>query len=108
LNVGALDALFSMVAERYDLVLVDLPTPWLAWTPPILSASGLVVVVGRNTIPSLRAVHDTLEAVRAIKPLTAQIAAVVNCCQPRLFGGEAIHLRPVQGCPARVWPVAVL
>src|SRR5262249_44829879 len=87
LNVGALDAVFAMVAERYDFVLVDLPTPWLAWTPPILSASGLVVVVGRNTIPSLRAAHDTLEAVRAIKPLTAQIAVVVNGCQARLFGG---------------------
>jgi Flp pilus assembly CpaE family ATPase len=89
LNVAALDALFGMVSEKYQVVLVDLPTPWLAWTPPILSASALVVVVGLNTIPGLRAVHDTLEAVRAVKPLTAQIAVAINRCESGLFGGVA-------------------
>jgi pilus assembly protein CpaE len=87
LNVGALDALFGMVSEKYQLVLVDLPTPWLTCTPPILSASALAVVVGVNTIPSLRAVHDTLEAVRAVKPLMAQIAVAINRCETGLFGG---------------------
>jgi pilus assembly protein CpaE len=87
LNVGALDALFGMAAEKYNLVLVDLPTPWLGCTPPILSASALVVVVGLSTIPSLRAVHDMLEAVRAVKPLTAQIAVAINRCETNLFGG---------------------
>jgi pilus assembly protein CpaE len=89
LNVAALDALFGMVSERYHVVLVDLPTPWLAWTPPILSASTLIVVVGLNTIPSLRAVHDTLAAVRTVKPLTAQIAVAINRCESGLFGRVA-------------------
>src|SRR5262249_35124289 len=81
LNVAALDALFGMVSEKYEFLLVDLPASWRATTPPILSASALVVVVGLNTIPSLRAVHDTLEAVRATKPLTAQIAVAINRCE---------------------------
>jgi Flp pilus assembly CpaE family ATPase len=86
LSVGALDALFGMLSEKYDLVLVDLPPAWLASTPPILSASALVLVVGLNTIPSLRAVHHTLEAVRAVKPLTAQIMVVLNRCETGLLG----------------------
>jgi pilus assembly protein CpaE len=89
LNVAALDALFGMVSERYHWVLVDLPASWLAWTPPILSASALVVAVGLNTIPSLRAVHDTLEAIRATKPLTAQIAVAINRCESGLLGSIA-------------------
>jgi Flp pilus assembly CpaE family ATPase len=86
LNVAALDALFGIVSEKYHLVLVDLPTPWLAWTPPILSASALVVVVGLNTVPGLRAVHDTLEAVRTVKPLTARMVVAINRCESGLFG----------------------
>jgi pilus assembly protein CpaE len=89
LNVAALDTLFGMVSEKYHFVLVDLPASWLAWTPPILSASALVVVVGLNTIPSLRAVHDTLEAVRATKPFTAEIAVAINRCESGLLGGVA-------------------
>ena len=88
-NVAALDMLFGMMSEKYDFILVDLPTAWLAWTPPILSVSGLVLVVGINTIPSLRLTRDTLEAVRAVKPLRAQIVTVVNRCETRLLGGIA-------------------
>jgi pilus assembly protein CpaE len=87
LNVAALDMLFGMVSEKYHFVIVDLPPAWLTSTPPILSASSLIVATGLNTIPSLRAVHDTLEAVRAIKPLTAQIAVAVNRCEFSLIGG---------------------
>jgi pilus assembly protein CpaE len=89
LNVAVLDALFAMVSEKYHFVLVDLSTSWHAWTAPMLSASGLVVVVGANTIPSLRAARDTLEAVRAVKPLTAQIAVAANRCETGLLGGVA-------------------
>ena len=89
LNVAALDALFAMVSEKYDIVLADLPTSWHAWTTPMLSVSGLVVVVGANTIPSLRAARDTLEAVRAVKPLPTQIAVAVNRCGSGLLGGIA-------------------
>jgi pilus assembly protein CpaE len=89
LPVAVLDALFTMVSEKYDFVLVDLPTSWHAWTAPMLSASGLVVVVGANTIPSLRAARDTLEAVRAVRPLTAQIAVAANRCESGLLGGVA-------------------
>jgi pilus assembly protein CpaE len=87
LNVAALDALFGMLSEKYHFVLVDLPASWRASTPPILSASALIVVVGVSTIPGLRAVHDTLEAVRAVKPITAQIVVALNRSEAGLFGG---------------------
>jgi pilus assembly protein CpaE len=87
LNVAALDALFGMLSEKYHFVLVDFPASWQASTPPILSAAALIVVVGVSTIPGLRAVHDTLEAVRAVKPITAQIVVALNRSEAGLFGG---------------------
>jgi pilus assembly protein CpaE len=89
LNVAALDALFGMITEKYNFILVDLPIAWLAWTPPLLSVSDLVLVPGLNTIPSLRAARDTLEAVRAVKPFRAQIVTVINRCETGLVGGIA-------------------
>ena len=46
LSVAALDALFAMISKRYDLVLIDLPVPWLDWTPQILTVSDTVIVTG--------------------------------------------------------------
>src|SRR5262249_31602156 len=54
LNVAALDALFNMIAIRYDLVLIDLPVPWFGWTSDIIANSDGVVVTGFNTLPCLR------------------------------------------------------
>ena len=88
LNVAALDALFEMLSDKYQFVLVDLPAAWLSWTAPVLSVSGLIAVVGVNTIPSLRSARDTLEAVRALKP-PGQITVAVNRCETGWFGGIA-------------------
>src|SRR5262249_14678578 len=39
LDVLALDTLFSIASTRYDLILIDLPLAWFAWTPKIIEAS---------------------------------------------------------------------
>ena len=99
LNVAALDMLFDMVAARYELILIDLPTTWFAWTPQIIDASDGIIVTGVNTIPGLRQAADTLVAVRDNARASSQIAIAVNRCQRRLLGGIARrdHVETVLG-----------
>jgi pilus assembly protein CpaE len=97
--VGALDALFEMIAPRYDIVLVDLPVAWFSWTAPVIANSDAAVITGINTIPCLRQVAETLEAVRSAKRETAELAVAINRCKRGLFSGFARqqHVEAVLG-----------
>ena len=89
LNLGALEALFGMIAQRYDLVIIDLVPQWSLWTPQIVSVCDLAVVSGLNTVAGLRQVAGTLEAVRAVEEAPNKIMVVLNRCESRLLGGIA-------------------
>jgi pilus assembly protein CpaE len=86
LNIDALDALFSMIAKRYDLILVDYPLTWFSWTAPIIAASDGAVITGINTIPCLRQVSETLALVRSSGSAALQIGIVINKCERTLLG----------------------
>ena len=88
-NVTALDALFGMIAPRYDMLIVDFPSQWAAWTRQILSVCDAVIVTGLNTVPGLRQVSDTLAAVRSIEAIPPKIVVGLNRCEARLLGGVA-------------------
>jgi pilus assembly protein CpaE len=89
LDVAALDHLLDMISARYQLILIDLPVTWLAWTPQIISASDGIVVTGLNTIPGLRRLAETMRAVREVARPSVPVAAAVNRCQRRAWGGIA-------------------
>src|SRR5579863_4012803 len=89
LNVDALDALLTMIARRYELVLIACPLPWFSWTPQIIGASDAVVITGLNTIPCIRQVCETLELVRSSGPSLLQAAIVINRCDYTLLGSIA-------------------
>ncbi len=97
--VSALDALFEMITHRYDVVLVDLPVAWFSWTAPVIANSAAAVITGINTIPCLRQMAETLEAVRNSKRETAKLAVAINRCKRGLFGGFAQrqHVEAVLG-----------
>ena len=105
LNVSALDALFNMAALRYELILIDLPVTWFAWTDQVVSASDGVVVTGANTIPGLRQTVETLKAVRSARNSVLsrasapgadrQIAVAMKRCRRRFMGGIR-HRRHVE------------
>ena len=105
LNVSALDALFNLASSRYELILIDLPVTWFAWTDQVVSASDGVIVTGANTIPGLRQTVETLKAVRNARnsilsrasPPGAdlQIAVAMNRCRRRFMGGIR-HRRHVE------------
>jgi pilus assembly protein CpaE len=88
-TVPALDALFGMIAPRYDVLIVDFPSQWGAWTQQILSVCDLAIVTGLNTVPGLRQVADALGAVRSVETIPAKIVVGLNRCESRLLGGVA-------------------
>jgi pilus assembly protein CpaE len=91
-SMESLDAMFSMMVQRYDLILVDLPVAWASWTEHILSASALAVVTGLNTIPSLRQITESLAAIRKVDRPPAKAVVALNRCETGLLGR-------VQGLP---------
>jgi MinD-like ATPase involved in chromosome partitioning or flagellar assembly len=109
LNVSALDALFNLASLRYELLLIDLPVTWFAWTDQVISASDGVIVTGTNTIPGLRQTVETLKAVRSARNSVLshtstpsadfQTAVAMNRCQRRFMGGirNRRHVEAVLG-----------
>src|SRR5262249_25754020 len=89
LDVAALDALFGIIAKRYDLILIDLPVTWFSWTVDIIANSNSVLVTGINTIPCLRQLSQTLKVVRDGRPGTHHdsVSVVVNRSDRTLLGG---------------------
>jgi len=88
MSINALDALFTMIAKRYDLILVDFPLTWFNWTAQVIAACDGVVVTGLNTIPNLRQLAETLTLVRTSAP-SAKIGIAVNRCEKSFFGSVA-------------------
>jgi pilus assembly protein CpaE len=109
LNVAALDAFFNLVSLRYELILIDVPVTWFAWTDQVVSASDGVIVTGVNTIPGLRQTVEALKAVRRARNLALlgvsasdgdpRIAVAMNRCRRRLLGGirNRRHVEAVLG-----------
>jgi pilus assembly protein CpaE len=89
LSPATLEALFRMIAARYDLILLDLPVTWFNWTRQLLSAAEVVLISGLNTIPGLRQVAETLAAVRTVERVPPKVSIVLNRCEHRLVGGFA-------------------
>jgi pilus assembly protein CpaE len=89
LDIAALDAVFDMIAARYDVILIDAPPAWHPWTPRVVAAADTILVTGTNTIPGLRQVSAALAAVRHAAGASAETAVVLNRCERGLFGGIA-------------------
>jgi pilus assembly protein CpaE len=85
LNINALDALFSMIAKRYDLVFIDFPVTCFSWTAQVIAACDGAVITGLNTIPNLRQMLETLSFIRT-NAGTLQIAIALNRCEKNILG----------------------
>lgn len=89
INIHALDALLSMIAPRYDLILIIFPLHWFAWTPQVIAASSGVIVSGANTIPGLRQVSETIARVRSSASGALDMRVALNRCERTLLGSIA-------------------
>ena len=99
LDVEALSALFDRMARRYAYIIIDLPLSVHSWTIPVLAASKGILVTGRNTIPGLRQIEETLRALRAEALITGDVRAVINRCDFGLLGkvARADHVARILG-----------
>jgi Flp pilus assembly CpaE family ATPase len=88
LNMAALDALFRLIAVRYDLVIMDLPPRWFDWTEQVISACDLAIITGFNNIPGLRRIVETLQVVRSAER-SHKIVVALNRCEHSLVRGIA-------------------
>ncbi len=88
MSINALDALFSMIARRYDLILIDFPLTWFNWTAKVIAACDGAVITGLNTIPNLRQISETLTLVRG-SAHASKIGIALNRCEKGLFGSVA-------------------
>jgi pilus assembly protein CpaE len=89
LNMAVLDALFRMISERYDLVIIDLPPAWFDWTEQIIGACDIAIVTGLNNVPGLRQVFETLQALKSGERIPSKIVVALNRCEYGLGGRVA-------------------
>ncbi len=88
MSINALDALFSMIARRYDLIFIDFPLTWFSWTSQVIAASDGAIIIGLSTIPNLRQISETLTLVRG-SAAALKIGIALNRCEKSLFGSVA-------------------
>lgn len=85
-DIHALDALLSMIAARYDLILIIFPLQWFAWSPQIIAAADGAIIAGTNTVPGLRQVSETIAVVRSHGSAELAIRVALNRCERTFFG----------------------
>jgi pilus assembly protein CpaE len=86
-DAAVLDPFLEMILEKYNYIVLDLPVSWFSWTVPILESSDAIIMTGINTIPCLRQMKATLDAVVKTKASSSQVAIVLNRVTYRLLGG---------------------
>lgn len=87
IDAAVLDPLLEMILEKYDYIVLDLPVSWFSWTIPTLENSDAIIVTGINTIPCLRQMKATMDAVVKAKVSSSKVSIVMNRVTHRLIGG---------------------
>jgi Flp pilus assembly CpaE family ATPase len=105
LSMAVLDALFRMISEQYDLVIIDLPPAWFDWTEQVVSICDLAVVTGLNHVPGLRQVFEILQVLKGGERAPSRIVVALNRCEAGLGGRVARrqHVNQVLGDQAVVY-----
>ena len=74
------------IANRYDLILVDIPNQRLPWTDNVLQGSDIVVVTGGSTVPALKQLGAKLSYLDEIAIPAEKVATAVSQCDTNLLG----------------------
>jgi pilus assembly protein CpaE len=87
IDAAVLDPLLEMILQKYNYIILDLPVSWFSWTVPTLENSDAIIATGINTIPCLRQMKATLDAVTKAKVPSSKISIVMNRVTRRLIRG---------------------
>jgi Flp pilus assembly CpaE family ATPase len=100
-----IDALLAALKREFDIVIVDLPSAWTAWTYRVLRQSDQIVLVTQASVP------HALMAKRQISLLESQrlgdipLTLVCNRC-----GGDnppSVPIKAIEGAIGRAFDVQV-
>jgi pilus assembly protein CpaE len=94
IGIAPLDALFRLVAKRYDVLVVDLPVLWFDWTPQIISVCDVALITGLNSVPGLRQVADTAQFLKDLQTAPKQVAVALGRCQTTVLRQVARRHHP--------------
>jgi pilus assembly protein CpaE len=76
------EALLTALKSRYELVLVDLPSVWTAWTNRVLQLADRIVIVSHLSVPHMHMVDRQLSTLRTQGLDDRRVALVCNALGP--------------------------
>lgn len=97
LAIDTVERLLALAQERYDHVVVDLPHGWTGWTPAVLAASSLIVLVLRPTVSGIARTRAHLRLIREERLEAVPRLIVANRVERGLFNGWQRSLREAAG-----------
>src|SRR5262249_51459625 len=102
----AIEALLEVARSEYDLVLLDMPPVWTAWSETALANSDLLVLVTQVSVAGVRQARRQIDALSAHKLGALPALIVANRYQKRLFHRE-IHLQEAERALGRRFDVCI-
>jgi pilus assembly protein CpaE len=83
---GLIFTFIDAISSRYDVIVLDLPQYWLAWTDTLIHGSDVVVVTGGATVPALRRLTARLSHITELGVPKERRAAAINEVGTDLLG----------------------
>jgi pilus assembly protein CpaE len=105
ISLDLVDGLISALRRDFDLVLLDLPSAWTAWTNRALSQSDQIVLVTNLSVPHAHLTHRQFGLLRTQGLERVPVTLVCN-----RYGGDApagISLRAVASAIGRDFDVQI-
>jgi pilus assembly protein CpaE len=83
---AAVEALLEVARSEYDLIFLDMPPAWTAWSETALASSDLLVLVTQVSVPGVYHARRQIAALSEHKLGTLPMLVVANRYQKRMFG----------------------
>ena len=94
-------SVLDLLAERYDLVLIDLPYRPLPFVDNLLQGSDAVVLSGIGTVPGLRRLALGLSHLEGLGLARDKVSVAVNQCETDLLGRPLRRREIARALPGR-------
>lgn len=97
LSVDMVGKILGLARAQYDFVVLDLPHAWASWTPTVLAASSLAVLVMRPDVTSVQRARRHLKLMTEEQLGDLPKLIVANRVDRRWGSGWRAGLREVEG-----------
>ena len=87
-RADSLEAVLESAREEYDIIILDMPPVWTAWTDMVLGTVDVVVLVTQMTVAGLRQARRQIDALNERNLGHTPLLVVANRYEKRLFGNK--------------------